>query len=366
VILTMRPPSNEDLAPVNRKRRALVLSILAFVTVLSFCLWLGCQDFPQQRQRLPDGNTLRVLGVTYGRKPHLETGAPLLRFLSPIIPHEHWESVGLKTLPPFRDLKGVAWVPPEPLRLWVQFGRPFEPSSPMSQVNGVLRVWDENGNCAARRIGSLYHYDYHPVYPIQLDYYPRRGRELRLELFSDDGAKHMTHLARFAATNPLIRDYPVWTHSKFPVVARDRDLSVTLESLETGLADVQASQSLNGSLLLESGQPVWTNVSVSLHESGRVTNGWNIQSLEFRDATGNTFSPDRVIEQRSNGRIVFRCLTHLWNEPAWKIQMIFGRTSAPCSAGRREVYVPEAKAWLHLVADRGTRLFTFQVRPTIH
>jgi len=132
--------------------------------------------------------------------------------------------------------------------------------------------------------------------------FPRRGRELRLELMDGD-----ISLAELEIPNPCPGPHPVWEPRPMPVTATNATLEVTLESFVSDAAERR------------------TRCVFRVSENGRESTAWLPEAFEVRDATGNHWRPP---VERSwldpDGHVVGSFFGSLWpGEPAWKLRVKF-------------------------------------------
>src|SRR5262249_2902536 len=109
--------------------------------------------------------------------------------------------------------------------------------------------------------------------------FPRREKSFKLRLFD----RHLALVAEFDAPNPVYRPYPTWKPEDMPATHQNGDLTASLIRLEN-----RWSVSHHDGLELKHFS---LTSDFRLGEDGQGTD-WELDDLEFEDATGNRSTAD--------------------------------------------------------------------------
>ncbi len=135
--------------------------------------------------------------------------------------------------------------------------------------------------------------------------FPRRGRELRLELMEDD-----EKLGQFRIPNPCPGPHPTWKAALVPITITNAPLEITLERFTSD------------------GIRLRTQCAFTVREHGRETTAWLPMRFEISDATGNHWYPavSSPLKDEKARLVKGRLLGALWaEEDAWKLRVEFRR-----------------------------------------
>jgi hypothetical protein len=156
-----------------------------------------------------------------------------------------------------------------------------------------------------------------------LSAFPRRSATVGLRYFLSSGRnKPWSQVAEFSIPNPAPGKYPNWSPEPTPATKTDGGLTVTLQSLTSGLSKIDPTR------------PVATNeVAVTeavLHvtQTGRTNHSWRPKEVQTSDATGNKWKPlpYQVKTTHTDDSDTFTFDGALWpGESAWKLRFEFSR-----------------------------------------
>ncbi|MGI8907754.1 MAG: hypothetical protein ACR2IE_14830 [Candidatus Sumerlaeaceae bacterium] len=147
---------------------------------------------------------------------------------------------------------------------------------------------------------------------------PRSSRQLQVRLL-DFGGTTVAEIARFDFANPLYDpSAAVSAHSQLPVTAADRDLSVTLQQLVTGVRNLRweyerdrssaaharlETDCRNGNFpKAEANELAFTAAELTMHLHGKPSHDWAVVKAHFRDPAGNEFD-NNITNQANDLRI---------------------------------------------------------------
>jgi hypothetical protein len=295
------------------RRRFLGVSLVALFTAVGFGVWGLCQELPGQKRLLPDGSTLELRGVTFGRQHHFVDGSPLTRAF-PLL--SEWQQRRKSFL--FRVPQDKLTSSALPV-LWFRRWDPIQPHNIRSLDGSVARdvgVIDEHG-CRIRcndfaawpvetPSGSALSFPYRPADALgaEVEVFPRRARAFRYALFQEDRRQPV---AEFAAGNPVFARYPSWTPRPYPVRASAGGTEFVL----TRLARARR----------ERGPWDATRASFRYYKAGRPTRNWYPWRVVVKDATGNSLATTSAPTGPLSGVFDSLCA----RESAWKLVVAFAR-----------------------------------------
>lgn len=265
-------------------------------------------------QPLPDGTTVRVEKVTFGRTHRL--GSPPNRFpwlpawITGSDPNEPTIEFGSSedTLMLWITHRHPA-VPRRTLGLewWTDYhltdshGCRFDTYSRQRRTQGKM---SSNSSSIGRgdRFDTLTSTEANPlaVGIMELESFPRREPEMTLQLFGADWGK----AAAFRVANPVPGMHPEWTPLPLPQKQSDGDLTVELENVEAAVDTWKD----NG---VETRQQ-HMRPNFQVFQAGKRTDKWRADDLRVADATGNEV-------YAYDCRLCVR-------EQAWKLRARFWRT----------------------------------------
>lgn len=267
-------------------RRWLVGAVLALVAslVASGAMVLrGAQ--PQQRQRLPNGGSIALLGWTYGRTHRFVLGAPWQRALYRVVPTGLRDCLGLVT---FYRLKPI----PNSLVLWatvsgadpnLAFGSDTRLTA-ADDTGEEVTVFEDRRGGAYGLAGRLRPNEKLITMPLAVDTFPRRGGMLRVRLYLRDGIIWRRG-AEFVIPNPDPGPHPVWTAPPLPVRARRDRMTFSLTAFDTG------ARRLPGSGPASPLEDAVFRASFRIEQDGKLADGWDAHVLDVSDAFGESWEP---------------------------------------------------------------------------
>ena len=277
-------------------RRLTYLTWGVTLLVLSALLCLSFQEPRGQLRRLPDGTTVELAAVTFGREHRYQGGNLWQRLWALRYPRVY---------------------PPNPLEtdedeavLWFNWHGPCE-----FQQAGTV---DEHG-CYLHPSASVY-----PMAPLsfgprgrsiakgpptfaftELPAYPRRTGHFRLQLFDNPLERRPT--AEFDVRQRPVRPVQEWQGQRLPLTARDGGVEFVMDQLRH-----EASPEMLG----------WASAVFRCREAGKLSHDWIPEQITVADVTGNSLTTSA--DANGSDRQQFRGLCR--REPAWKVQVGFVRS----------------------------------------
>ncbi|HEX3798305.1 MAG TPA: hypothetical protein VH413_06340 [Verrucomicrobiae bacterium] len=295
-----------------------LLAAILVVVVIALVCWLALADRKSPPLasfvRLPDGSLVRIVAVTYGTNHVI--GSPVARvasrlplFLRDILS----EMFGARV-----QLVGSTATATPQLLVWLD-QRTNGPSLP--PLNGYCEavLGDGNDFSSGGQMG-LNSMPMSQVYPLYFDAFPRRDRQMTLNIFYHD-AKGIAHLTnRLFFNNPLSQTYPQWQAEPLPATHRAGDVEVTLLGMETG-HDGSVSF-IDGGALYGTNRSDGRNstaVNLKLRSLSNSNEIWQVAGVEISDATGNHINSSSMTWSGQSASFAFS--PSLWpSEAAWKIK----------------------------------------------
>jgi hypothetical protein len=292
-------------------------SIWLFIAVVGLAVAAGIGallvEALRPAQRLPDGSTLALVAVTYGRRHQLIDADSWQRLLAPLLPPRlrphpnRWTSIYTADHP--KTL--VLWTHQEQMTPAAHWDPDLWEKRVISSDEHGCRA--ETGLLTAAGAGL----NWPPTEEYAawaLPAFPRRGRTVGVEIEERRrGEAEWTALARFVVSNPDPGPHPRWKPRALPITRAADDWSATLTALETGGRPRGAAA--------EEG---WSRAGFRLAWKGRPTRAWQPAAVTLSDATGNRWTPTTgaVAPQGDEQQLPFRSL--LWpDETAWKLEVRF-------------------------------------------
>jgi hypothetical protein len=293
-----------------------------------FAFWIITRAPRGQSVTLPDGSTITFAGVSYGKTNCWPPEKSWKRFLA-VLPRGIQSRFGYNPgwPVPLETNHAVIWLYVSPAG-----------SSGLWQSGVMFSLVDDQGNqCFLNCVP----YAFPPVGKtggplrdgIDVSVFPRRSRNFALRLYSLSQYGKLSALGDLAIVNPAYRQYPEWQPAALPLTQTKGNLRITLTRLATGLKQFELQRA--GTNMEDWGQ-AWFSFS----KDGKPCNDWQVDTIEFSDATGNRALPSGWGYQEQNGgRGVLNFKSTLWPmEAAWKLKVILKRAADAPFAGN-EVWV---------------------------
>lgn len=144
--------------------------------------------------------------------------------------------------------------------------------------------------------------------------FPRRGERLRFRLYAQKATDQWEVLADFRVQNPSPGPYPAWRSSPFPILATNKNLTVSLTRLVSGTRQVPYL----------SGPRPFTGAIFKVEEEGKPTEAWLPDQMEANDATGNEPWVPMVNYGATNGSVYYEMQNmNLSPSEIWRLRTRF-------------------------------------------
>lgn len=251
--------------------------------------------------KLPDGNVVRLEGMTYGiiHSPEATT----------------WQRM-------------LARLPPKLTRL-LRLNNPavHKTTSP------EMIVWFSGGNTSSfevavgdterRNAVKTYNSAYIQPRPgvqfkgFSFRAFPRRERELLMSV-SAWGNNGRDSVGEWRCPNPAFSSAKPWSAAPLPLSATNGELTLTLTNFFTG-ADMSSDKPKPARRVDEGA--AWLAYAVA--ERGKPTTEFKFLAARMQDATGNDVNQSSWSDDASRGKVSFTPL--LWPGEAWKLELALAR-----------------------------------------
>jgi len=254
---------------------------------------------------LPDGSTLRLESVSYG-KEHFRPG-PWWHPLARRLPTDWQRKLKVDT--------GASMTTAAPsLGVWLGWDKTGSSSGGwwdfgLVDESGVEVPASSNTNHGSGRTGQ----------PDSLGRtftaFPRRGAAMTLRLYQRKPGGRRELAAAFEFTNPARGKFPEWRPQPMPAVVKQGDLEISYKQLLIGVTGHN-----------NPGEAPEARVNFTVVEGGMPSDHWFPDGIEIADATGNVVRQNSWGGGTSKGEAYMVWKPYLWpSEAAWKIRVEFMR-----------------------------------------
>lgn len=259
---------------------------------------------------LPDGSTLRLVQVNYG-KEHFQPGKWWHRLARPL-PAMWQRRLGLDASP--------AMTTTEPsLGLWMELNMKIG-----SHAWWDYGLVDEHGTEVPAN--SSHNFEASPstgeprLLGRTFTAFPRRGATVGLRLYVHQPTGGRVQIAAFAFPNPVRDKFPEWRPQPMPAVVKKGDLEISFQQLLVGVG------SSNRPRPPERGEEAQARADFRLTEGGTPSGHWFPDGVELADATGNLVRQNSWSSNIQKGEAYLTWRPFLWpSETAWKMRVEFMR-----------------------------------------
>lgn len=274
----------------SRRRGWLIGSLLLAAGIVAYLVvWLLGTDEGTQRQRLPDGSTVSLLGYTYGSRHEFLYGVRWQKLLWPVLPPT-WRNRLDKVCQIYRQNS-----PPRSLVLWVR----QQPPDNNLIVRRMVTAVDERG-CELNSEGSDLHgiqgSGGEPACPLPVDLFSRHASTVKVRLYLKNGSGGWVRGADFTVPNPDPGPQASWTAPPLPVSKVVDGLTFMLQRFDTRVGRYLRPGRL------QPGEYPCTRITCRVSRKGRTAPNWHVCGLTLADATGNSWTP-RMTTSSTSGEV---------------------------------------------------------------
>jgi len=305
-----------------------ILTVVVIVSGLVCWLFLAAQkpQPPPPLVTLPDGTSVRILAVTYGTNHVVGSKPARLADRLPMPLQDILHEIFGQRIPSVHR----ATTPGPELLVWLDHRTNSLGTTPPTAGGCTALLGDGSNFISGEEAGIAGYVTMSTIYPLHFGPFPRRNREIILNIFSHDskGASH--HCGSLFFTNPVFQTYSQWQAEPLPVTKRAGDLEVTVQGFETGHgnnSNIGTSRD-GGSAVGYGGHRLegrnYTAGELKLRPLTNTNEIWQVAGVEVSDATGNSA---HNFSMSSIGNAGFSFMPGLWpDEAAWKLKMELKRT----------------------------------------
>lgn len=315
---------------MSKRALAIITAIMLFAGLVVLQVANSMKPRAAQVATLPDGSTLRLESVGYG-KEHFRPGAwwhPLARRL----PADWQRKLNVDSGPVLNTSEPS-------LGVWLNWEK-----SATSTANwwdfDEFGIADEHGVEAPVSRRSV-HNSGSKGGIIQLGWafttFPRRGDTLSLRVYQRDLRGGLQRIAAFTLPNPARGKYPEWRPQPMPAMAKTGDLEIKFRQLLVGVGNgISVSPSGTTPHVLMPGQASRAFALLGITQQGASAVTWRPAGVEIEDATGNKVRPSSL----SSSEDYLLMKPHLWpSEAAWKVRVEFMRNHEKAVFSTNELFV---------------------------
>jgi hypothetical protein len=188
---------------------------------------------------LPDGATVRIVGVTYGINHFV--GRPLARLVAHM--PAAMQTVFKRLLGSKADLLASTTTSDPMLVVWL--GRATTNATPPTGSGYINAFLSDSSGFISGGDVSAYGWWSNPQ-GMQFRVLPRRDAVIGLNFFYHSATGGATRCGSLSFANPLHGKFPQWQPEPLPVTRRAGDVAVTLEKVSTGHDQNTTYKSSNG------------------------------------------------------------------------------------------------------------------------
>ena len=279
----------------------LVLGIV--IVILAGVLWLRKLAPEEHTFRLSTGAVMTFRQATFGRNHVVAAGPRWHRFVPAFL--ARWLKVS-KGASSFTTASPsvVLWFE----KTWTPGGGPGYACS-IVHSDGSETPFDDNHFFA----------NYSPTNSLEgtPSAFPQREKSLRIRFYERIAFNDVVPLGEFTISNPRVSRTPPPNAPPLPQTARDRNLQVSLVSLEAGVRRGlwQKANVLNQ----------WTRAQFHVLEDAVPSDKWLVQQMIAVDSTGNRLVSRSWSSSTSGTLERFECQPVLWPSEAYKLRFEFSR-----------------------------------------
>ncbi len=273
---------------------------------------------------LPNGNTLRLVGISTGTNHNPHT--PLERLLKRL-PTEITDPMAPTLGPRFHA--SPFQTGEDALVTWIE--QTGSPNSP--RVSGSIALRPEGGPIAGQASWKQFRLSNgasNQLHTITSPVWPRRAEWIECVVINEEFTDNRKVMGSFRIRNRTPSTAAPWTPASLPAVQHTGDLAVTLEEFVSGVSFNSTSRSNPDGTTDKIFVPVSGGDNPAAYaqvrfQSPRGTNEtWNLFNVDLRDATGNHLEASS--RSGMNESLFFRPI--LWpNEEAWKLRLHIKRSA---------------------------------------
>ena len=301
--------------------KKLILAVVRLVILACVAIWLvfraASSPPTSPLVTLPDGTSLRIIGVTYGTNHVIGSAlgrgvARLPDALQDILP----------SLPRLSQMQSLTTTNPV-LVIWLDHQTNHASATTTGFDYSVAQLGDSSNFVSGSQPSLNSFLPWSQVENIQFSAFPRRNPIIYFNVYHRDSNNVMRFYTNLTFVNPVNQTYPQWPAEPLPVTKRVGDLEVTLRDLETGHDnDSSATPRRGGGMSVTygtnriDGRNI-TLVDLKFHPLIHADEVWQVTHVTVSDATGNSLDNSSLMTW---GNSQFGFDPGLWPGEAWNLK----------------------------------------------
>jgi hypothetical protein len=292
-------------------RRTLHLGFAVVFVLLGGIAWLLLGNAPPTSQRLPDGSTVSLLGLTYGRRHVMAYGPFWQRPLVKLLPGKVSRRLGFAFL--------SHTTTNDTLTVWTETSEPpLTPSSLITFQSGQVVLSDGLGaEFSEANVRSMARLQRSSIRGTSFTMMPRDSSELRVLVLPSAPADEGKHAATFATPNPAPRLRQTWRAPQLPIEAPAANLKFTLMHLRPWHREERSSTGVI--------KETWMTASYHVSEGGTATTNWSAVGVEVFDEAGGHYQPFHYLNEAAQARNQLEFRAGLGANAVWKLRFTLAR-----------------------------------------
>jgi hypothetical protein len=317
-----------------KDRRALGIALLLILGALVLGVWttagLLTDRLPQHTLR--DGSTITLEAVTLGNQ-EVVRGAWWRKILYFLLPAAQKPRAGCRV---YRGAGGKSLLFHTRVR-GVLLKRAHGTGSSQGAINSTFVTADVRDEHGCVHQPDDFEFDGAGYEALRFDAFPRRGKQVRLEIVVPDGQSERR--IGFTVPNPDPGPHPSWSSDTLPVTRRDGDVTVTLARFEARPIpkDHLPFAYLEG----------WIHAAFRIRKGGVPAPAWGVGHWSFSTPAGDRWEPGSSTNsdytQGIEQRLGFE--SNRWpDEPVWKLRVEVSPWDASPRPGAARPWSP-ADVW---------------------
>jgi hypothetical protein len=311
--------------------KKLIPAALAIILIALACGIILTRQKPQPLPALvtlPDGTSLRILAVTYGTNHVFGTKMARITGRLPLALQDILlEILGQRAAP----AQTISTPTPE-LLLWLDHRTNSAGATTPSGAYFTTFLGDGSNFISGPPAFLNSFLQWSQVESLHFRAFPRRDRQITLNIFHRDSKGDVNLCNSLSFTNPFYQNYPQWQAEPLPATKRIGDLEATLLGFETGHdSSSTTSYRRDGSSVVTHGTNRRdgqnnTVVNLKLNPLANTNEIWQVAGVEVSDATGNS-THNSGMNSWGGNNANFAFTPGLWpTEAAWKVQLEIKRS----------------------------------------
>lgn len=308
-----------------------ILAALTVMLVALACWFILARHKSQPlpaRVTLPDGTSVRILAVTYGTNHVVGTKFARVTARLPVALQDILKDILGQPAMPVQTMT----TPTPELLVWLDHRTNSLSAKTPNSGSYFTAFLSDGSNFISGPDAFLNSSPWSQVEALRFGVFPRRDRQITLNIFNHDSSGGVRLCNSLSFANPLYRNYPQWQAEPLPATKRAGDAEVTLLGFETGHDNSSTSSSRrDGSSVITYGTNRLdgennTVMQLKLRPLMNTNEIWQVAGVEVSDSTGNSTHNSGMSSWGGNNAN-FSFTPGLWPiEAAWKLKVEIKRS----------------------------------------